>query len=181
MGLSSATSAKARQDPSSDHESEHHTYVSTDKEKDPFRPAQWTLRSDLEATVKGTGTGLEDMFSTSFKLGDDTPTQTPRRVRHREVGGDGREVFERASAQTAAAAAATAKMVGSNLQMFIWPVVLAILAIIVAVARDPSGRQWASERLEEALMSVKPVLGARDIQGFGHAPGTTHEQDIGAF
>lgn len=181
MGLSSATSGKDHRRPSSDDGSDDagenadtHTYISTDKENDPFRPAQWTLRSDIEAAARGTGTGLEDMFSSSFKLGDETPAQTPRRARHREVGGDGREIFERAQMQTTAAA----KMVGSSLQRLILPLILALIAITIAIARDPSGRQWMVDRVEEVFFQVKPRFGGQAYRDGEPSAGIPHSQDM---
>lgn len=151
------------------------TYVRTDKsEKDPFRPAQWTLKSDLDAAVKGTGTGLEDMFSSSFKLGDDTPRR-PTRYVDVDVGrggrGDGREIFESATARTAQAA----KIVGSNLQLLYLPALLAVLALAVHLFRDPSGRERVGELVAECMRFVRPAVGGVAGVG-GYVPTTTLEE-----
>lgn len=160
------------EDESEDGSPRKQTYLRTDKAKDPPRPSQWTLKSDLDAAVRGTGTGLEDMFGTSFKLGDDTPTSTPRRNRNnREVGGDGREFIEMATARGAAAA----KVVGKELQMMMWPLLLAMLAGMVAIARDPNARQWISDFVAEGLkmMSYHRTQQVGDAQGVAHSDNYT--------
>lgn len=134
------------------------TYMKSQKETDYFRASQWTLKSDLEAAERGTGTGLEDLFGGSFKIGSDTPSQTPRKPR--EVGGDGREFVERTTTQTAEAA----EIVGKSLQMFAAPLVLAILAVIVGVVRDPTGYQWVTDLFAQGLPRMKPFLGALGLQ-----------------
>ena len=178
MGLSSATATKVRQGrPSNpagaDTSTANDTHLSTTKDNDPFRPAQWTLRSDLEAANRGTGTGLEDMFTSSFKLGGDTPTQTPRKNRRREVGGDGREIFEQATTTRIAA-----DMVDTNLRTFLWPVMLAVLAIVVAVARDASGRQWAGKQFSDVVVALKYYSGTGQGHAFANTAGGAQEQAI---
>lgn len=153
------------------------TYLQSQKANDPFRPSQWTLKSDLDAARQGTGTGLEDMFSTSFKLGGDTPHQTPRKPRRaREVGGDGREVLE--SEGTARENMTAAKeIVGKNLRVFVMPVFLALLAVSVAVLRDEGARCWIVEVVGEGLRALKPFLGALGLQGLGEARGGFYQRE----
>lgn len=133
-------------------------FVRRDSSKDYFRPAQWTLKSDLDAAAQGTG--LEDIFSTSFKLGDDTLTQSPRRQAKRERGGDGREIFERAPAPTSEAA----KILGNNVGALIWPAVLAVLAVMVAVMRDAEGRRWAGEVVAQGMRHLESMFGIQGMQ-----------------
>ena len=113
------------------------SHVHTSTGKDYFRPAQWTLKSDLDAAARGTG--LEDMFSTSFQIGGNTPTQTPRKGRS-----------EARHPETATHPAA-ADDVGGSLQAYAWPVLLAILAAMVAVVRDPYARQWLVDTYESMV------------------------------
>ncbi|KAL1302103.1 hypothetical protein AAFC00_002538 [Neodothiora populina] len=171
------------------------------EQEDMFRPARWTLKSDLDAAAKGTGTGLEDMFSSSFKLGGDTPTSTPRAkrtqnfdtsssnnknsrtktsptARRREVGGDGREWFERASAQTGAAA----QIVRTNGRAFGLSLLLALAALAVAMLRDASVRAWISDVCLEPLLGVVGLAGRRrGAVGSGGGDGESYAASHGVL
>lgn len=159
MGLSSASipslskkpAAKVEETPNKPDTSQ--TYISSidkTKTRDNFelKPAQWTLKSDMEAATKGTG--LEDMFTTSFSIADEHDPLTPRSVRRRAAAsasapsprrGDGREMFG-ASVVEPVIQETAGEIVRRNAKEMALPLALALGAAVAAWARDPGAREW---------------------------------------
>ncbi|THX35619.1 hypothetical protein D6C90_09886 [Aureobasidium pullulans] len=118
--------------------------------KDHFElhPPKWTLQSDMEAATKGTG--LEDMFTSSFNIADEHDPMTPRSARRTAArasanntpnGYESRGIFDRAPVEPIMPET-TAEIVKRNAREMALPVGLAVGAAFFAWARDPGAREW---------------------------------------
>lgn len=139
MGLSTTsalppTIPKSRFATEAQGDQENQTYVAstTINEQDFFRPAQWTLKSDLDAANRGTG--LEDMFTRSFTLGEEEREEG-------DAGTKGGHVFE-VGAQAGQQREQAEEVVGAAFGVVWWPLVLAFAALLIAILREPLGRAW---------------------------------------
>ncbi|KAI4717202.1 hypothetical protein E4T48_06589 [Aureobasidium sp. EXF-10727] len=157
MGLSSASVPSLSKKPvvSEDHEDEDSprkpaTFVSSldrNRTKDHFElhPGKWTLKSDMEAAEKGTG--LEDMFNTSFKIADPTTPKSLRRTAAAArssaspTGTERRHIFDHNPIDPVTDET-PAEIVMRNAKEMALPVGLALAAAIAAWARDPGAREW---------------------------------------
>jgi hypothetical protein len=109
------------------------------------------LKSDMEAAEKGTG--LEDMFTSSFNIADDP--MTPKSVRRSAApfaatpvsssgGGGGvqrRHIFDHQPVDPVLRETAVEVVVRNAKEMAL-PVGLAVAAAVAAWARDPGAREW---------------------------------------
>ena len=73
MRLSSSTDVSEGR-AGSEANNEYVRSVDDDKSRFELRQSNWTLKSDLDAATRGTG--LEDLFGTSFKLNDEAGSQS---------------------------------------------------------------------------------------------------------
>jgi hypothetical protein len=165
MGLSSARVPSLSKKPTttSDHEEDEDSprkptaaYMSSldrNRTKDHFElhPGKWTLKSDMEAAEKGTG--LEDMFTSSFNIADDP--MTPKSVRRSAAavaasrspaessggGGQRRHIFDHHTVDPIIQETAVEVVVRNTKEMAL-PVGLAVAAAVAAWARDPGAREW---------------------------------------
>ncbi|GAB7348221.1 hypothetical protein MBLNU459_g6218t1 [Dothideomycetes sp. NU459] len=174
MGLSSATlptpsalrvPGKKRFTTEAEADQENQTYVaSAARENDPFRPAQWTLKSDMDAATKGTG--LEDMFTTSFTIADgggggggsssrksisadQSSSHAPAKF-SKLTGSEMFEVRERQERQQQEQQERQARawwIASSWLRLLALPVMFAFLAVGVAFVREPL---WLLRALADA-------------------------------
>jgi hypothetical protein len=132
------------------------SYVSSldkSRTKDHFElhPSKWTLQCDMDAATKGTG--LEDIFTSSFKIADEHDPMTPRSKRRSHAAGssaiktprdainDG-GIFGRAADGPAINEESGAEIVWRNVKDMALPVALALGAAVAAWARDPGAREW---------------------------------------
>ncbi|KAG9761648.1 hypothetical protein KCU73_g2277, partial [Aureobasidium melanogenum] len=155
MGLSSASVPSLSKKPvvTDDHDDEDSprkpaSYISSldrNRTKDHFElhPAKWTLQSDMEAAEKGTG--LEDMFTSSFNIAD---PMTPKSVRRSAAqspasptGTERRHIFDHNPINPVTEETAVQVVVRNAKEMAL-PVGLALAAAIAAWARDPGAREW---------------------------------------
>ncbi|KAI5250418.1 hypothetical protein E4T43_00195 [Aureobasidium subglaciale] len=119
--------------------------------KDHFElhPPRWTLQSDMEKSNKGTG--LEDMFTSSFNIADEHDPMTPRSARRTAArnsasntplgGSEGRHIFDRAPVDPVIDETAGEIFV-RNAKEMVLPVGLALAVALAAWARDPGAREW---------------------------------------
>ena len=160
MGLSSASVPSLSKKPTvvDDHEDEDSprkpttpAYMSSldrNRTKDHFElhPGKWTLKSDMEAAEKGTG--LEDMFTSSFNIADDpmTPKSARRSAAVRSpvsAGAERRHIFDHTPVDPVINET-TVEVVVRNAKGMALPVGLAVAAAVAAWARDPGAREWTA-------------------------------------
>ncbi|KAG9826241.1 hypothetical protein KCV05_g15357, partial [Aureobasidium melanogenum] len=155
MGLSSASVPSLSKKPTvtDDHDDEDSprkpaSYISSldrNRTKDHFElhPAKWTLQSDMEAAEKGTG--LEDMFTSSFNIADPMTPRSARRSAAQSpaspAGTERRHIFDHNPIHPVTEETA-AQVVVRNAKEMALPVGLALAAAIAAWARDPGAREW---------------------------------------
>ncbi|KAH0349526.1 hypothetical protein KCU83_g5479, partial [Aureobasidium melanogenum] len=155
MGLSSASVPSLSKKPTvtDDHDDEDSprkpaSYISSldrNRTKDHFElhPAKWTLQSDMEAAEKGTG--LEDMFTSSFNIADPMTPKSARRSAAQSPAspavGERRHIFDHNPVHPVTEETA-AQVVVRNAKEMALPVGLALAAAIAAWARDPGAREW---------------------------------------
>lgn len=155
MGLSSASVPSLSKKPNvtDDHDDEDSprkpaSYISSldrNRTKDHFElhPAKWTLQSDMEAAEKGTG--LEDMFTSSFNIADPMTPKSARRSAAQSPAspavGERRHIFDHNPINPVTEETA-AQVVVRNAKEMALPVGLALAAAVAAWARDPGAREW---------------------------------------
>lgn len=155
MGLSSASVPSLSKKPTvtEDHDDEDSprkpaSYISSvdrNRTKDHFElhPAKWTLQSDMEAAEKGTG--LEDMFTSSFNIADPMTPKSARRSAAQSPASPAaeqrRHIFDHNPVNPVTEETA-AQVVVRNAKEMALPVGLALAAAVAAWARDPGAREW---------------------------------------